>query len=624
MCGICGAFAFQQEPDPRALRPAVADLTVLVTRRGPDDEGIWADDRCALGFRRLAILDLSPTGHQPMLTPDGRFALVFNGEVYNFRDIRGELEQRGVRFRSTGDAEVVLYALAEWGPAALRRFNGMFALALYDAVDRRLLLARDHAGIKPLYYRIGEKGVVFGSQFDQILRHPWAGRRNVDLDGLSLYLRFGYVPAPHSMLEGARALDAGSWITIDERGRTIGGDHFRFASWPAPSLRGEAAVDALEAALSGAVARHLISDVPVGVFLSGGVDSPLVASEARRQAGRALSAFTIGVEDPSMDESAAARQFAGEFGLCHVLRAVTPADALSMLESVVDACSEPTADFSIIPTMMVSQLAREHVKVVLSGDGGDELFWGYPERFGAAIEQATYFGAPRPARYAHIAARKYLGVGRATRDVLWPSVGRMYQKKHTILAERDLSALFPWLRPVPSELHLFECDTADPDEAALWVRWNEFRLHLARVLLKVDRASMFHSLEVRVPLLDKDVIAVALDTDWRSCLAIERRRGKIPLREALRRRVPFQVDAKKGFTVPMHDWLAGPLQPLLREKVLGRTAFLGMEANRARLDQLNRRLLEGQSSVAWGLWLLLSLALWEDRHWSARPTAGAA
>lgn len=619
MCGICGIFSTEVGADPIGNEQVVRRLMADMKRRGPDDAGFWSDmEQCAMGFRRLAILDLSPTGHQPMLTADGRYVLVFNGEVYNFRDIRSRLETQGIRFRSTGDAEVVLYALAEWGTAALTQFNGMFALAFYDLVDKKILLARDHAGIKPLYYLHTKKGLVFGSQYNQLMNHPWARELHVSYEALSLYLRFGYIPAPYAMLDQTHMLDAGCWLSLDCKDHLEEGRFYEFPQSTEPTLAGEEAVDALEEALKRAVARHLVSDVPLGVLLSGGIDSPLVAAEASRQSSHKLKAFSIGVPDSDADESIAASRYAEEFQLEHVMRMADPQSALNLLDDVVEACSEPTADFSIFPTLMVSRLAREHVTVVLSGDGGDELFWGYPTRFGTVIEQSAYFSLPRFARYGHIAARRYLSQGSATRDVLWPSIGRLYQKKHTIMSETDLEASFPKLMPLPTTIDLFDYQGSDAGKTAQWLRWNEFRLHMARILLKVDRASMHHSLEVRVPLLDKEVIAVAVQTHWQSCIDLGKRRGKIPLRKLLSRRLQYQSVAKKGFTVPMHVWLAGPLKVLLEEYVLNRQDFLGVEVKQTHLRQMNRQMLAGANHMAWGLWLLLSLALWEERHYRQR------
>lgn len=612
MCGICGSYALRQPVDQNQLEASTRHMMGQMARRGPDDEGFWSDGSCALGFRRLAILDLAPTGHQPMITADGRYVLIFNGEVYNFAEIRPALEARGVRFRSTGDAEVVLYALAEWGAAALAQFNGMFGLAFYDTQTQQLLLARDHAGIKPLYYLHAAAGLVFASQTNQLLSHPWANGLPISQDGLSLYLRFGYVPAPFGLLQNTHLLEAGSWLQINREGQITRGRFYDFPAFTPPTLRGAEANEALDEALRRAVARHLISDVPVGVFLSGGIDSPLVAAEATKH--NRLKAFSIGVPDTDMDESGDAQRYAQELAVDHILRQVDEPTILALLDDVIAACVEPTADYSIFPTLLVSQLAHEHVKVALSGDGGDELFWGYPSRFGAVLEQARYYNLPSWLRYGAIGARRYLGVGQATRDVLWPTIGRYYQKKHTIFLENDLNRLFPHLTVLPDSFALFAYQDTDVDCTAQWMRWNEFHLHLAEILLKVDRASMFHSLEVRVPLLDKEVIAVALQTDWRSCLDLAERTGKLPLRAALSRRLRHQTTAKKGFTVPMHRWLAGPLQELLQTQVLQRDEFLGQQVNQRHLQVMNEALLAGDSSRAWGLWLLLSLALWEKRH----------
>jgi asparagine synthase (glutamine-hydrolysing) len=625
MCGICGVFTTQISSDPIIAAQSTRNMMALMERRGPDDEGFWSDnERCGLGFRRLAILDLAPTGHQPMSTIDERFVIVFNGEVYNFRDLRFELESLGIRFRSTGDAEVVLYALATWGTSALDKFKGMFALALYDRATRELLLARDHAGIKPLYYLHTDKGLVFGSQYDQILNHPWSQNLNISSAAQALYLRFGYIPAPYAMLERTHMLEAGSWLTVDVNGRQMQGRFYEFPQSAKADLFGDEAVEALDHALDRAVARHLVSDVPVGVLLSGGIDSPLIAAKAVRHSDRTLKAFTIGVPDSETDESSAAARYATELQLEHVVRMADPGLALELLDDVVEACSEPTADYSIFPTIMVSRLAREHVTVVLSGDGGDELFWGYPSRFGAVLGQSKYFSLPRPVRYWHIIARRYLNLGKATREVLWPSIGRLYQKKHTMMAEDDLATLFPNLPPLPDDFGLFDYDGTDREETAQWLRWNEFRLHLGRILLKVDRASMHNSLEVRVPLLDKDVIDIALRTGWQSCLDLDQHKGKLPLRQVLRRHVSFQTEAKKGFTVPIYTWLSGPLQGLLQEKVINHQNLLGLEINQRHLREMNNQLLAGNRNIAWGLWQLLSLALWQERYLSRRAQLKAA
>lgn len=614
MCGICGIFTFKNNELTETEIQSVQQMMQQMQRRGPDDAGTWQDATCIMGFRRLAILDLSPEGHQPMTTTDGRFTIVFNGEVYNYPEIRHALELKGIRFRSTGDAEVVLYALAEWGINALERFNGMFALALYDAVEKTLLLARDHAGIKPLYYMLTPRGIVFASQYNQLTRHPWARELPVSPDALGLYLRFGWIPAPYALHEQTHLLEAGSWVKINQAGGLQHGRFFEFPKYRQPTLHGEPAADALDEALDRAVRRHLVSDVPVGLFLSGGIDSPLVAAKARQISGNKMQAFTIGVDDPAMDESDDARAFSSEIGLNHTLRYTNEATALELLDEVALANTEPSADFSIFPTLMVSKLASESVKVVLTGDGGDELFWGYPGRFVPMLEQARYFNLPKPLRFGAIAARKYFGIGHATREVLYPSPGRLFQKKHTLMPENVIDSLFTELPALPTGMHYFEFSDTNLGATAQWTRWNEYHLHLARVLMKADRASMHYSLETRLPLLDKEVIEVALRTDWQTCLNLEQRLGKLPLRAVLSRHVKHQTAKKRGFTVPMHRWLQGPLQGMLQEKVIARKDFFGLPVNHGQLKLMNHQLLNGDQSKAWGLWLLLSLVLWEETH----------
>ncbi len=319
MCGICGALGAPE------ITEHVPGLVPLMARRGPDDEGHWSDGVvCALGFRRLAIQDLTPAGHQPMVTADGRYALVFNGEVYNFKALRQELERDGIRFRSTGDSEVVLLSLARWGKDALARFNGMFALGFYDRLERRLLLARDHAGMKPLYFMRVPGGIVFASQYDQILAHPASRKLSVSSDALGLYLRLGYIPAPYAMLRNTHMLQPGSWLEATADGCTKQGRFFSFPVYREPDLKGEEAYEAVDAAITEAVKSHLVSDVPVGTFLSGGIDSPLIAAKIRALGATDVKAFTIGTNGDRWDESPDAMAYAREIGIPHLVEHIAP------------------------------------------------------------------------------------------------------------------------------------------------------------------------------------------------------------------------------------------------------------------------------------------------------------
>lgn len=612
MCGIIGQFLSNDEP-VRIYEPLIRSLTGLMARRGPDDDGFWSDgEHCALGFRRLAILDLAPTGHQPMLTPDCKYALVFNGEVYNFQEIRHRLEQTGVQFCSSGDSEVVLQALAHWGVRALEKFNGMFALAFYDLRKRKLLLARDHAGIKPLYYLLTEGGLVFASQYDQLLQHPWIQREQVSKPALALYLKLGYIPAPYGILEHTHMFQPGSWLEIDAEGQLTQGRFFEMPVWQPADLHGEEALEAVDEAVHNAVRRHLISDVPVGVFLSGGIDSPLVAAYMRAVGNEKFPAFTIGTRDARHDESTQAQKYANELGFEHIVQIMSPYDALAMLDQVVDACGEPFADFSIFPTMMVSQLAHQQVKVVLSGDGGDELFWGYVPRMATVMEQADNFSQPMWMQQVRYGLRRYLRVGNGRQSLLHETVGDWYLEKHTHL--RDFNMPVFGELGMPEDFRSFSYSGFEADQTAQWLRWNEYNCHLPGVLLKVDRASMYYSLETRVPLLDREVIQTALRIDWKSCLNLKKRSGKIPLRRALERRVSQQSDKKLGFSVPMDSWLRNELRPVFEELVLNVRELVGLPVN----SQAVRKLYDEHMRIGINhensLWTLLSLALWERRY----------
>lgn len=609
MCGILGELRFEGH-EPAAT---FDHLVGLMARRGPDGQGIWTDGHaCTFGFRRLAILDLSAAADQPMLSADGRFALVFNGEVYNFRELRDELARGGARFRSTGDTEVVLQALMTWGKAALNRFNGMFALGFYDTVERSLLLARDHAGIKPLYTLIAREGLVFASQYDQILAHPWAANAPVSIEALSLYLRLGYIPAPYALLDQTAMLEPGCWLEATADGRVTRGRYYAFPVHQPPDLAGDEAYEAVNAAVSAAVTRQMISDVPLGTFLSGGIDSPLVAAKTLHHGAPGLKAFTIGSGDEH-DESADARRYADALGLTHRLEAVTPDMALNWLDRVVEACSEPLADTSIFPTMFVSAMARREVTVVLSGDGGDELFWGYARRFGDVLGHAEVFRQPYWLRTGRRVAHRFSG-GNGSAALRWPTIGDWYRSVHTRLGDAALSSIFDGFAAWPGDYDLFRFDGWDQDSTAQWLRWSESVGHMTRVLLKVDRASMYHSLEVRVPLLDREVVDVAARVDWRSCLDLNGPLGKLPLRHALARHVAFQTETKRGFSIPMDQWLRGPLLPVFREKVLSQPVILGLPVNTAALEAVLEAHVAGRADYSRWLWTILSLVLWNEQY----------
>lgn len=613
MCGITGVFT-RHSSAAAAETDAVVGMTGMMRRRGPDDEGFWRDERVSLGFRRLSIIDLSDRGHQPMESADGRIVLVFNGELYNHVELRRELEAAGRRFRSTSDTEVVLEALAAWGRDALRRFNGMFALAWYDRPRRSLSLARDPLGIKPLYYMTDKRGIVFGSQFDQLLSHPWSHGRQIERASLDLYLQLGYVPAPYGLVAGTSLLPAGHVLEVsgERTGPPIA--YWRFPDPAARLLQGDEAVDLVEDVIERAVARQMRADVPVGTFLSGGVDSPLVCAAMAKLTSDPIRTFTIGSNDEKYDESGDALEFAEALRTTHRALLLDGDSMIELLDDVVSAYGEPFADHSAIPTFMVAALAREDVKVVLSGDGGDELFWGY-NRFVMMLRSRRLFRLPRVARSAAYVAGKAAPALRPREGVLLPTMGDWFRTAHSAFKPHELASIAPGSTGFPPGFEQFGQPDISSDAAlAQWLRREEVGGFLQRVLLKVDRASMHHGLEVRVPLLDLEVVEAAAAID--PAASVGHGRGKLVLRAALSKAYPT-VDTtkpKRGFSVPMRTWLHTTLRPAFEDLVLGRDPFPGGTFDRTAIRALYDADARGEVNRTQGLWNLLALQLWAERH----------
>lgn len=603
----------------------VRAMTGLLVRRGPDDEGYWTDgERCALGFRRLAILDLTPAGHQPMVSGSGRSVIVFNGELYNFRELRAELEGAGVRFRSRSDTEVVLEALEHWGEAALERFNGMFALAWYSIPERKLVLARDHAGIKPLFYREGPGQVSFASQLNCLVTEEVGGEPSLRGDALGLYLRLNYFPAPYTLYRGIHQVPAGCAVRV-EAGRPP-----RMWRWwslpesPAPAGRPVEELDErLEAALDGAVRRQRVADVPVGVFLSGGVDSPLVTAFAAAQSGKGLKAFTIGTPDWPHDESRDAQRYAALLEVTHRLENVREAEALAMLDEVAEAQTEPFADYSMLPTMLVSRLARREVTVALSGDGGDELFFGYERPFSLA-KGGLLFRHPHFWRWILYKAGRLGVLPERSSVIVHKTPGDYYFSVNSRFPMDYWERLPEGFQKLPEDFTLYRfAGEVTKKRLADFSRTVEYSGQLQRVLRKVDMASMHYSLEVRVPVLDREVIEASLAYDG----AEELRQGerKRALRRLLAKRVGEEniPKPKRGFGVPLSLWLRGALRARVQEELLGSGSWACDVAGRDVVRGIWEEHIRGRRSHHWAIYSLLALEWWKRRHVKAKTPAVA-
>ncbi len=604
MCGIAGILATSDRVD--AAHDRVREMAACLEHRGPDAAGSDAGPGWALGMRRLAVQDTSAAGAQPMRLR--HLTLVLNGEIYNFPVLRTELEGHGYTFRSRSDTEVALAALHRWGAGALPRFNGMFALALIDERRRKALLARDRFGKKPLFVARLAGGVHFASELKSLLR---VARAELSLSSAALasYFRFQYVPAPGSIFREVEKLPPASWVEVDlDSGAVTAPVSFWSLPEAAPHTVPAAPHELLEA-IRVAVRRRLIADVPVGAFLSGGTDSSIVVA-GMRAAGADVRTFSIGFADPRFDESRYAQAVAARFGTRHTHRRLEWRDAMALVPTLAASYDEPFADSSALPTLAVARLARDHVTVALSGDGGDELFGGYMRyRVGHVVRLAALTPGPL-ARGLRTAP----GRGRlARRTRLFGSLAStggeraVYRELVSVWRSRELRRLMPETQEAEDFCSDYEGSASGRTERMM--RCDARTYLIDDILQKVDRASMSVGLEARNPLLDPDVVAVAL----RSAGRAEEDPGAKPLlRDALRLELPDDlVDRPKmGFGVPVGEWMRDGLRPLVEDLVLGRD---DPEYDAATARRVVEAHLSGRRDAAHQVWALLVFELWRDR-----------
>ena len=625
MCGIAGYVDFDGHArDAAAVR--VKRMTDTLVYRGPDAEGFFVDDHAALGHRRLSIIDVD-SGQQPMAAAGGAVQIVFNGEIYNFQSLRDELESAGHRFGTRSDTEVILQAYLAWGEACVERLNGMFAFAIWDARHRRLFLARDRVGKKPLYFHRQGSRFAFASEL-KALRAGGLCPDDVDPEALDCYFTFGYIPAPRTIYRGVRKLQAARHLFVDAAGERETTYWTLHCGAPRKVGLGEAA-DELESLLDAAVRCRLISEVPLGAFLSGGLDSSLVTAAMSRISSGPVSTHSIGFDEREFSELGTARATADFLGCDHHEYTVRPA-AADVLRRIAHHFDEPLADSSAIPTWYVCEMARRSVTVALSGDGGDEAFAGYTFRYlPHAMESRLRQRIP-------VALRAVLfgPLGR-----LWPASARLPRplRVKTIfenLAVGDVEAFYrdlAWLRD-DARRAVYAAGFMDslkgftPRESVYpWYRDNDAPDALARaqyadvhfymtddVLAKVDRMSMAHSLEVRSPLLDHRILEFAARLP--SALKMDRRQGKLPLRELARRRLPpGLLDLpKRGFSIPAAKWLREELRPMA-EALLFDARRASLDAlDRTRLRTMWREHVDGSRDHSVFIWAVMMLALWED------------
>ncbi len=649
MCGIAGLWDISRETTSESLEAIAQQMSSTLLHRGPDDGGTWVDAEAgiALGHRRLAILDLSPEGHQPMLSGNGRYAIVFNGEIYNFLEIRGQLEQLGHKFRGHSDTEVMLAAFSQWGlQVAVKRFNGMFAFALWDRQEQVLHLGRDRFGEKPLYYAWVGNTFLFGSELKALKAYPGFSLQ-IDRNALALYLRHNYIPAPYSIYQEVYKLTPASVLSISPKNQALpqpvsywSVSSVATSGIDAPFTGSDAeAIEQLDALLRKSISLRMMADVPLGAFLSGGIDSSSVVALMQAQSSQPIKTFSIGFNEDSYNEAPYARAVAQHLGTDHTEFYVTPKEVIEVIPKLPILYDEPFSDSSQIPTFLVSQLARKYVTVSLSGDAGDELFHGYERYFLANNIWQKIGWLPFPGR---------VGIAKTLRSISaekWNSLLGRFQtllpvkdnsrnighKIHKLAHFLDLSEfedfyqylMSHWKQPESLVFGAKELSTVFSDRETL----SQLPLNSQRmmyldsitylpddILVKLDRASMGVALESRVPLLDPELV----EFSWRIPLSMKVRngQGKWLLRQVLYQYVPQKLleRPKMGFGVPLDSWLRGMLrdwaESLLDEGRLHQQGFLNPKPIREKWQQH----LAGDKNWQDHLWDILMFQSWLEQN----------
>ncbi|MBX3296547.1 MAG: asparagine synthase (glutamine-hydrolyzing) [Acidobacteria bacterium] len=657
MCGITGWINLKRSDSNDGAEAVLHSMCERIVHRGPDSEGLWLDDTVALGMRRLSIIDLH-TGDQPVFNCDRSVVVMMNGELYNYREVRSELEAKGHKFTTKSDTEILPHLYEEHGDALLEHVNGMYAFSLWDSRRKKLIIARDRFGEKPLYYGVFEDKLIWASELKAILAHP-AVKPELDLDAFRHYVSFDYVPAPMSIFKGIQKLPAAHVLTVENgeattrrywdlnwsadtpvrmsvaSTRTSSNDRDSFAggtgdadkSVRAPSLRAKA--EELRDLLSDAVRMRLVSDVPLGILLSGGIDSSTVAALSVQHATERVKTFSIGFEEDSFDESKYARQVARHLNTEHYedkLSAATAGDLISEIGTWLD---EPMSDGSLIPTYLLARFVRKHVTVALGGDGGDELFAGYP----------MY--------YAHTVAANYLAIPSILRrGLIEPVVNALpvstknmsfdYKAKRFVRAANydAVTRHHSWFGSFSIDQHneLFSKDVLAQTDADIYrgvreivgrsdaknvieqMQYADINFYLAEdILTKVDRAAMAVSLETRAPFLDPRVgqFAASIPVEYK----LKGKSGKVILKEAMRELLPQDIlhRPKKGFGIPIAEWLKGRLNPLMHDMLALESLKQQGLFNPHYVQRLITEHETGRASHHKELWTLLVFQLWSDR-----------
>ena len=612
MCGIVGILEHRSTKinQSKFLQWSLKTMQ----HRGPDSNGVWNNEIYHTGFVRLSIRDLSHNGDQPMHSQCDRYVISFNGEIYNSEYFKNILIKDGINFKSTSDTEVLLYSLMKWGPIELLpKLNGIFAFAFFDKQENKLIIARDRVGVKPLYIGWCNDGIIYSSQYDHVINHPYCSENDLDANVIGLFLNLGYVPDHSGIVKNTMLFPHGHYAVIEKNKNIQIKEYYSY-----PFINTSSSLQ-LDEVLDKSVDQQMVSDVPVGTFMSGGVDSTLITSYAVKKKDH-IQSFTIGTEDKKMDESEAAQAFANIFQTKHRCKFIQEKDVLNIIDENFKAYSEPFADYSSLPTLLLSKMARENVTVALSGDGGDELFWGYPRN-------QKILTASQAFQHNYIVRSMML-----LNEKLIKPKQRSFNRRH-VQTKNYLEYYYRsiyingselWLNKLMNsevkdpyffkQISANENDLNDPIVIMNKTRKLEVDLHLQRILLKVDRASMFNSLEVRVPFLDNDMLDYSASLNFESCIVDEQ--GKYNLKKLLASKTndALVFKPKKGFTVPLAEWMRNELKQEIMQTVLRMPDHLSVYFNKSNLKQMFTLHFSGEQDNSWILWSIYSLVKWDAIH----------
>ena len=613
MCGFFGMVSFRDDVNKfnDFLQYALNDLS----RRGPDQTGVWKDENVLLGFRRLAIRDLSNAGDQPMVSHSRKYVIVYNGEIYNINQLLSWAAIDSLQLKGHSDTEVLLLCFEKMGiKETLERLDGIFAFALYNVENKTITLARDHAGIKPLYYGCTSEGIVFSSHYHLVTAHPYFSDNKIEAGALSNYFKYGFIQEGEGLVTETYNFPHGHFTILSKEHP---GEWTPFVN-PCglyETGNGVANNDELHNTFEKIVESQLISDVPVGSFLSGGVDSTLTSAFAHEYK-KDITAFTIGVSDPALDETSEAARFAGYFNLNHVIETIDEDEIIALMDDYDMSLAEPLADYSSLMTLKVCELAKKQFTVSLSGDGGDELFWGYP-RFRDAAYYVSFFNSSQFGKFLKIIISRAIGKKIPLRLLKYKNFKEYYISRQGIPgSEYWIGKLIPGFANAKKPLlaRLIEREVETTNSAMLYAREAEYHIHMQRVLLKVDRASMYHSLEVRTPLLSRRMIEISTKYRYNDC--VDNTKAKLPLRNLLISLLPPgepESGPKKGFSPPLANWLRGTLKNRFEKRLLSIPEIFADYIDAHCIQRIWKEHQSGEKDWAWIIWSIYSLFTWADQ-----------